>query len=356
MPILRRGRSSGSPSRPRRAALIGALTVFAVACAGETPPAPKTAASAPAAPGAAARLAPSAAPVKLLATAEARSIELAAISVTSLDRLLTNGATLVAKAVPLPIDPSQLRDMLLGQAGLSPEISANLDLGAPSGAAIVSTGSVGGTGAVMAVAARGPEQAARVLTLLGKVVERRGDVVMIDNGMGGRGWLYRDGAIIVFSDEIEALARGARLAEEARHAVAEDVTAVLYPDTIARANGTDVKSALAALMAQVEAAQTAQTPGGGAAHQLESFSEMVSLVGDAEAVELGLAVDAATVARHYAGTIDGFVLDREDAESESRLSLPVLVTDTLMRSFDDKRNLAEACLRFCAELCRARRR
>ena len=72
--------------------------------------------------------------------------------------------------------------------------------------------------------------------------------------------------------------------------------------------------------------------------------------------ELGLAVDAATVARHYAGTIDGFVLDREDAESESRLSLPVLVTDTLMRSFDDKRNLAEACLRFCAELGRARRR
>ena len=72
--------------------------------------------------------------------------------------------------------------------------------------------------------------------------------------------------------------------------------------------------------------------------------------------ELGLAVDAATVARHYAGKIDGFVLDREDAESEARLSLPVLVTDTLMQSFDDKRNLAEACLRFCAELGRARRR
>jgi hypothetical protein len=270
---------------------MGAVTVFAGACASETPPPPKTAASAPAAPGAAAPLAAAAAPVKLLSSAEARSIELAAISVTSLDRLLANGATLVAKAVPLPIDPSGLRDMLLSQAGLSPEISANLDLGSPSGAAIVSTGSVGGTGAVMAVAARGPEQAARVLTLLGKIVERRGDVVLIDNGMGGRGWLYRDGAIIVFSDEIEALARGARLAEEARHAVPEDVTAVLYPDTIARANGTDVKTAIATLMSQVEAAQTAQTPGGGTAHQLESFNEMLSLAGDAEAIELGLAVD-----------------------------------------------------------------
>ncbi|HVU50604.1 MAG TPA: hypothetical protein VHL80_07940, partial [Polyangia bacterium] len=235
-------------------------------------------------------LAPAAAPVKLLPAATARAIELAAVSVTSLDRLLASGARLVAKAVPLPIDPAGLRDMLLGQAGLSPEISANLDLGAPSGAAVVSTGPNGATGAVMAVAARGSAEAARVLQLLGKVIETRGEVVLIENGMGGRGWLYRDGAVIVFSDDVEALARGARLAEDARHAVTEDVTAVLYPDAIARANGTDVKSALAMLMAQIQAAQAAQTPGI-SAHQLESFEEMVALLGDAEAVELGLAVD-----------------------------------------------------------------
>jgi hypothetical protein len=269
------------------------FTILLGACASQPPPPAQTPAPAAAAPGAAAPLAPAGAPVKLLSAAEARPVELAAVSITSLDRLLTNGATLVAKAVPLPIDPAGLRDMMLGQAGLSPEISANLDLGAPSGAAVVATGSVGGTGAVMAVAARGSAEAARILTLLGKTVEKRGDVVLIDNGMGGKGWLYRDGAIIVFSDDVEALARGAKLAEEARHAVAEDVTAVLYPDAIARANGTDVKTALAQLMAQVQAAQAATGQSAMTGHQLETFEEMVALIGDAEAVELGLAIDAA---------------------------------------------------------------
>src|SRR5262249_34761950 len=82
-----------------------------------TPPPPAQDAPAGAAPGAAAPSGAAAAaasatgPVKMLASAEARSLELATVSITSLDRLLTNGATLVAKAVPLPIDPSGLRDM-----------------------------------------------------------------------------------------------------------------------------------------------------------------------------------------------------------------------------------------------------
>jgi hypothetical protein len=290
---------SGSRSRRQSAArrlavALGGLVVGAAvlsgACASEPAPPAKTPAAAATAPSAAAPIMPAAAPVKLLPSADARPLELASISVTSLDRLLTNGATLVGKAVPLPIDPSGLRDMLLQQAGLSPEIAANLDLGAPSGAAVVSTGKVGGTGAVMAVAARGAAQAARVVTLLGKVVDRRGDVLLIDNGSGGRGWIFQDGAVIVFSDDVEALARGARLAEEARHAVPEDVTAVLYPDAIAHANGTDVKTALAQLMAQIQAAQASQ-PAPMGARQLEGFQEMLSLVADADAAEVGLAVD-----------------------------------------------------------------
>ena len=278
---------SGSSSRRlvRRCLALGVTAVLAGACARTPPPAPKTAA-----PAAAAALAPAPPPLKLLTAAEAAALELGSVSVTSLDRLLTNGATLVTKAVPLPIDPAGLRDMLLGQAGLSPEVSANLDLGAPGGAAVVSMGPGGASGAVMAVAARGNAEAVRVVAALGKVIDRRGEVVLIDNGAGGRGWIYRDGAVIVFSDELEALARGARLAEQARHAVAEDVTAVLYPEAIARANGTDVKTALAMVMAQVQAAQT-QSPLTG--QQLETFEEMVALLGDAQTVELGLSVDVA---------------------------------------------------------------
>jgi hypothetical protein len=264
------------------------LSCLSLACAGSQPPPPKTAAAAPAAAPALAAAAPG---VKLLSVAEARSLELGTISITSVDRVLTNGATLVAKAVPMPIDPAGVRDMLLAQAGLAPEVSANLDLAAPAGAVIVSSGPSGATGAVMAVAARGPAEAGRVVGALGRVVETRGNVVLVENATGGRGWILRDGAVIVFSDDLEALSRGARLAEEARHAVAEDVTAVLYPDAIARANGTDVKTALAQLMAQVRAAQAAQAPG--TARQLETFDEVLSLLGDADAAEIGLAVDVA---------------------------------------------------------------
>jgi LPPG:FO 2-phospho-L-lactate transferase len=66
--------------------------------------------------------------------------------------------------------------------------------------------------------------------------------------------------------------------------------------------------------------------------------------------ELRLDAHAATIVRHYAGLIGGFVLDQEDAGSEAKLGLPTLVTNTLMRSLDDKIALARACLDFCAEL------
>jgi hypothetical protein len=268
----------------------GLLSGLLGACASQTPPPAKSASAAVLAAAPATE-----APLKLLTAAEARAGELGAVSVTSLDRLLTNGATLVARAVPLPIDPANVRDMLLGQAGLPPEVSANLDLGAPGGAAVVATGKAGATGAVMAVAARGPAEAARVVAALGKQIGKRGDAVLVDNGSGGRGWIWRDGSVIVFSDDVEALARGARLAEEARHAVSEDVTAVLYPDAIARANGTDVKTAIAGLVAVAQAAQAAQAADGkGMSPQtVETMTDMLGIVGDAEAIELGLSVDGA---------------------------------------------------------------
>lgn len=71
--------------------------------------------------------------------------------------------------------------------------------------------------------------------------------------------------------------------------------------------------------------------------------------------ELGHAVTATAVAAHYGDLIDGFVIDAADvglvAEIEA-LGPRVLVTDTVMRSRDDKRRLAEAVLNFAARLGR----
>ncbi len=66
--------------------------------------------------------------------------------------------------------------------------------------------------------------------------------------------------------------------------------------------------------------------------------------------ELGLPNDAIAVARHYRGLIDGFVLDETDASLQDRLETSVHVTNTIMRTLDDKILLAKACIAFCERL------
>jgi len=63
--------------------------------------------------------------------------------------------------------------------------------------------------------------------------------------------------------------------------------------------------------------------------------------------ELGLACEVATVVRHYDGCIDGFVLDTTDAANEVCFPVSALVTNTVMRTLDDKIGLAGECLAFC---------
>ena len=60
--------------------------------------------------------------------------------------------------------------------------------------------------------------------------------------------------------------------------------------------------------------------------------------------ELGLPVDAATVARHYKDVLDVYVADEEDAEAVAGLEIPVVLTKTLMQSLDDREALANTVL------------
>src|SRR5450432_3751689 len=110
-----------------------------------------------------------------------------------------------------------LRDMLFSQAGLPPEVAADIDLASPSGAAVVALDDKGATGAVLAVPARGPAEAEKLIDALGKRVMTRGPVTLVENGTKSHGWVFRAGNVVVLSDEIEALTRGAMLALEARH-------------------------------------------------------------------------------------------------------------------------------------------
>ena len=72
--------------------------------------------------------------------------------------------------------------------------------------------------------------------------------------------------------------------------------------------------------------------------------------------ELDLQPGAASIARHYAGLIDGFLIDSEDCALADTIAMPVRAARTLMHSLDDKVGLARECLDFCAALKLARGR
>jgi LPPG:FO 2-phospho-L-lactate transferase len=56
-----------------------------------------------------------------------------------------------------------------------------------------------------------------------------------------------------------------------------------------------------------------------------------------------------TIARHYRDLIDGLIIDRADRYSAAALPVPVRVTDTLMRTLEDRERVASECVAF-AEL------
>ena len=280
----------------RFAACVGLMAMVSVsACAAKTPP-PQPASAARAVNAGAVAVAaaiPSGPPVALIPAAAARGYLLGSVSIGSVDRLFENAARLVGQAVPLPMDAKGLRDMLLTQAGLPTDVAASLDFASPTGAAVVAIGDKGESGTVIAVPAKGPVEAQRVIDALGKPIMVRGAVVLVRSANSGSGWLYRSGNIVVLSDELEALARGAMLALEARRAGPDDLTATFFPDAIAHAHGTDVKTAIAhALQAAREQRKGATGPAMDE-RSLEPVGELAGLVGDATRAELGLTADPA---------------------------------------------------------------
>lgn len=66
--------------------------------------------------------------------------------------------------------------------------------------------------------------------------------------------------------------------------------------------------------------------------------------------ELGMPAAASQVAQHYAGLIDGFVLDRRDAALAGDIGVPVHLCDTLMQSDADRLRVARETLAFARGL------
>ncbi|HEY4724020.1 MAG TPA: 2-phospho-L-lactate transferase, partial [Anaerolineae bacterium] len=68
--------------------------------------------------------------------------------------------------------------------------------------------------------------------------------------------------------------------------------------------------------------------------------------------ELGIEPSAYAVAQHYAGLVTHFVLDQLDRDQENAiqsLGMKTLVTDTIMKSIDDRAKLANSVIEFINE-------
>lgn len=70
--------------------------------------------------------------------------------------------------------------------------------------------------------------------------------------------------------------------------------------------------------------------------------------------ELGIPVSPLSIAEHYRGLLDGFVLDERDAALASQFDLPIEMTDTLMSATADNERVASSVSGFIQRLAASR--
>ncbi len=230
-------------------------------------------------------------PLALVPADVARAGLVATFVVPSLDRSLASGVALVKQAAPLPLDVPGVRDMLLAQAGLPPEVARHLDIGAPIAGAVVVNDRGSSPLAAFSFAARSPGDAIALFGALGKTISRRGNAVQIENAAGDRGWFLPLGTLVVFADTDDALVRAGSLAVEARRETKDDISVILYPEMMARAAGTPLETALNVLRQSLEerAAAGGNKLGPEGARQVRL---LVDYLGDIATAELALDLDA----------------------------------------------------------------
>jgi len=244
---------------PRTSSLVGVTALLCVSlsigsCAKPQQPAPKTAAAAATVPAA-----PPVAPPLVLVPAEvARAALVATLIAPTLNHALDSGLALARKATPLPLDAAAVREMAFSQLGIPSELAAQLDLNAPVSGAVVGFGHGEPVRAAFSFPLKPGTDVGRFLAGVGTLVERRGPVWIIESRTNGRGWFMPAGNAVVFADSEAALVQAGNLALEARRAPAkDDVSVVIYPDGLARAMGTDVKTASERLLAEIESRSAA---------------------------------------------------------------------------------------------------
>jgi LPPG:FO 2-phospho-L-lactate transferase len=67
-------------------------------------------------------------------------------------------------------------------------------------------------------------------------------------------------------------------------------------------------------------------------------------------IELGIIPSAKAVAEHYTGLISGFIIDKADVKLAQEITIPTLITSSVMKDGNDRRRLAQDVLDFIDKL------
>lgn len=241
----------------------------------------------------AAPTAPPVAPPLVLVPAEvARAALVATLIAPTLNHALDSGLALARKATPLPLDAAAVREMAFSQLGIPSDLAAQLDLGAPVSGAVVGFGHDEPVRAAFSFPLKPGTDAGRFLAAIGTVVERRGPVWIIDSRSSGRGWFLPAGNAVVFADSEAGLVQAGTLALEARRSPSkDDVSVVIYPEGLARAMGTDVKTASERLLTEIES-RSAATGNKLGPEGREQLRDLLAYAPDLATVEIALDLNA----------------------------------------------------------------
>ncbi len=192
----------------------------------------------------------------LTGLAASRPFAVATVTISTLEGTLDRlGA--FAKDLGLPFDVNDARTWATSQIPKGAAVAATLDLRKPMGMGMVASPTPKADG-LMAVAFTlkdgSPKGFSDFLAVVGTVKSRDKDAVQIvpagDAGTPKRMWLLTrkavtGDAVVLAAESREALVAAGLLAMDARKTAADDVQITIWPEGIARTQGTDLATAVA---------------------------------------------------------------------------------------------------------------
>jgi hypothetical protein len=191
-------------------------------------------------------------PLPVKAAAEARQVALGTAVIPSLDRTFDRVDT-IAKALSLPFDKAVQRKSFLDSLK-APEALVNaLRTDGPLAIAAFPPKQAGkAPEVVVAVQVKSPEAIQSAIAGMGQPVATQDDAKSYKVG-AETVWLLARGNLLVASQSLETLVLGAAMAMEGAVSSEDDLKVQVSPEAIAKSQGTDLKTAVSALLADLTA-------------------------------------------------------------------------------------------------------